>query len=265
MRGIDVSSNQGRIDWFKVKPFIDFAIIRLGYGNDLISQDDVYFERNSQICEDLNIPYGVYLTSYATNLDEARSEVNHTLRLVETKHLEYPIFLSVEAKCQMALKKEDLTEIVKYYCEEIEKKGYLVGIYSNINRFKSNLDSIELERFDKWVSEWNKELTYIGKVGLWQNNSYEEIAGIKGRVDSSVSLIDYPKITKNQNITKEIKYKKGDNVFVSGSIYEDSKGLKELKTVKDVEFTIEEILNNEVASIKIREGYVKLESLYIKC
>ena len=49
-RGIDVSSYQGRIDWTKVKPFIDFAIIRCGYGNDLKSQDDVYYERNTQMC-----------------------------------------------------------------------------------------------------------------------------------------------------------------------------------------------------------------------
>ena len=110
-RGIDVSSYQGRIDWTKVKPFIDFAIIRCGYGNDIKSQDDVYYERNTQMCEELKIPYGVYLFSYATNLDEARSEVEHTLRLIKGKHLEYPVFLDVESKRQMALPKEDLIEI----------------------------------------------------------------------------------------------------------------------------------------------------------
>ena len=45
LRGIDVSSYQRKIDWTKVKPYIDFAIIRCGYGNDLRRQDDIYFER----------------------------------------------------------------------------------------------------------------------------------------------------------------------------------------------------------------------------
>ena len=92
-RGIDVSSYQGRIDWYKVKPYIDFAIIRCGFGNNLYSQDDVYFERNARLCEELNIPYGVYLYSDATTLDDARSEVMHTLRLIKDKKLEYPVFL----------------------------------------------------------------------------------------------------------------------------------------------------------------------------
>ena len=90
LKGIDVSSYQGRIDWNKVKPYIDFAIIRCGWGNNSRRQDDVYFERNSRMCHELNIPFGVYLYSYATNLDDARSEVEHTLRLIRDKKLEYP-------------------------------------------------------------------------------------------------------------------------------------------------------------------------------
>ena len=58
-RGIDVSSYQGMIDWTKVKPFIDFAIIRCGFGNNVKSQDDVYYERNALMCKKLNIPFGV--------------------------------------------------------------------------------------------------------------------------------------------------------------------------------------------------------------
>ena len=34
-RGIDVSEHQGVIDWSLVKPNIDFAILRCGYGSDI--------------------------------------------------------------------------------------------------------------------------------------------------------------------------------------------------------------------------------------
>lgn len=267
-RGIDVSSYQGKIDWSKVKPYIDFAIIRCGYGDNLPSQDDVYYERNASMCRELNIPFGAYLYSYATNLDEARSEVEHTLRLIKDKKLEYPVFLDVEDKSQMALPKEQLVEIVRYYCEEMEKAGYYVGIYSNLYRFESNLDSSELNPFDKWVAEWNDKFTYKGNAGMWQKTSYEDLAGIRGRVDGDEAFYDYPKIIREKGLNHldddKLKYKVGDKVFVSGTIYEDSEARIIYKNVCDTAFTIDCVIESAEAPYKISEGYVKEDSVYKK-
>lgn len=266
-RGIDVSSWQGKIDWSRVRPFIDFAIIRCGYGSDRRDQDDVYFERNAKMCEQLGIPYGTYLFSYATTVDEARSEVEHTLRLIRNKKLEYPVFLDVESQRQMALPKERLTEIVKYYCEEMEKAGYYVGIYSSLNRFRSNLDSEKLDKFDKWVAEWNDRLTYDKEVGMWQNTSYDEIAGISGRVDGDVALLDYPKIIRDaglNHLEEKLKYRVGEEVYVSGPIYENSDAREIKGDVCDKKYTIEGIERNARAPYKISDGYVKPEDIYIK-
>lgn len=267
-RGIDVSSYQGRIDWTRVKPYIDFAIIRCGWGNDITSQDDVYYERNARICEELNIPYGVYLFSYATTLDEARSEVEHTLRLIKDKKLEYPVFLDVEERRQMSLPKSELTEIVKYYCEEMEKNGYYVGIYASLDRFKSNLDSKELDKFDKWVAEWNEHLTYEGKAGMWQNTSYEDIPGIRGRVDGDIALIDYPKIIRDANLNhlkEEEKYKVGDKVFVTGDVYNNENKEIVITTACDEEEVIERVIEDALAPYQISTGFVTEEEIYTKC
>lgn len=49
---------------------------------------------------------------------------------------------------------------------------------------------------------------------MWQNTSYEEIAGIKGRVDGDIAFYDYPKIIKDKGLNEEkeesepVKYKK---------------------------------------------------------
>lgn len=267
-KGIDVSSYQGKIDWTKVKPYINFAIIRCGFGNNITSQDDVYYERNATMCKELNIPFGVYLYSYATTLDEARSEVEHTLRLIRDKKLEYPVFLDVESKRQMSLPKEKLIEIVKYYCEEIQKAGYYVGIYSSLDRFKSNLDSKELDIFDKWVAQWSDSFTYDGKAGMWQNTSYEELSGIRGRVDGDIAFYNYPKIIKDaglNHLEESLKYRVGDKVYITGNIYEDSTAQIVLKDICDKEFTIEAIKVNTNAPYKISEGYVKENSIYTKC
>lgn len=266
-RGIDVSSWQGRIDWTRVKPHIDFAILRCGFGNDERHNDDLYFERNAKTCAELGIPFGTYLYSYATTLDDAKSEVEHTLRLIRDKKLEYPVFLDVESKRQMALPKERLIEIVKYYCEEMEKQGYYVGIYSSLYRFYSNLDSSELDPFDKWVAEWNARFTYHKPAGMWQNTSYEEIPGINGRVDGDIAFYDYPRIIRDaklNHLEDTLKYRAGEKVFVSGPIYEDKEATRIREDVCDREFTIEETFEGSRAPYKVSIGYVKEENIYIK-
>lgn len=267
-RGIDVSSYQGRIDWTRVKPHIDFAIIRCGWGNNNPSQDDIYFKRNAEACKELNIPFGTYLFSYATTLDEARSEVEHTLRLIRDKKLEYPIFLDVESRRQMALPKQDLVDIVKFYCEQIEAAGYYVGIYASLNTFRGILNSRELDRFDKWVAEWNRELTYEGEAGMWQYTSYEEMPGIRDRVDGDIALKNYPKIIRENNLNhlndENLKYRRGDRVYVSGDIYETPEATNILRKACDEEFVIESVSFGESAPYKIRDGYVKEESIYTK-
>ncbi len=220
------------------------------------------------MCKRLHIPFGVYLFSYATTLDEMRSEVNHTLRLIKNKKLEYPVFLDVESKRQMILPKKDLVELVKYYCEELQKEGYYVGIYSSLNRFNSNLDSRELDPFDKWVAEWNEEFTYKGKAGMWQHTAYEELAGIRTRVDGDIAFLDYPKIIREANLNhlqENLKFKKGDKLYLTGDIYEESNAHKAIERVCDEKVVIERVEIDKPAPYKIEKGFVKEENLYQKC
>ena len=40
IRGIDISDNNGTLDWDIIKEQIDFAMVRVGYGSNYESQDD---------------------------------------------------------------------------------------------------------------------------------------------------------------------------------------------------------------------------------
>ena len=95
---IDVSEHQKTIDWNKVKPKIDGAIIRCGYGDNIKSQDDKYWHRNVSECERLGIPFGVYLYSYAANDAQAKSEAEHALRLLKGHKLSYPVYIDFEER-----------------------------------------------------------------------------------------------------------------------------------------------------------------------
>ena len=80
LRVIDVSEHQGIIDWNRVKSQIDGAILRVGYGDNIASQDDWTWKRNADECTRLGIPFGAYIYSYATSMAQADSEAQHALR-----------------------------------------------------------------------------------------------------------------------------------------------------------------------------------------
>ena len=53
---IDVSSHNGHINWEVVKNYISGVILRLGYGDDISSQDDKEWLYNISEVERLGIP-----------------------------------------------------------------------------------------------------------------------------------------------------------------------------------------------------------------
>ena len=77
MRGIDVSENNGVVDWGAVKAAgFDFAIIRIGYGRGNLDSE-FYNNVNGAINAGLSI--GVYHYSYAMNEEHAADEAEFVL------------------------------------------------------------------------------------------------------------------------------------------------------------------------------------------
>ena len=226
-KGIDVSEYQGIINWELVKPNIDFAILRCGYGNDLTGQDDKEFVRNANECTRLGIPFGVYLYSYAKNISDATSEANHVLRLIKNYKLEYPVFYDMEDRIQEPLSNEQLTNICTTFCNILEENNYYVGIYANLFWLTTKLNSTELDKYDKWLAAWRNETTYTKPFGVWQYTSNGIVSGINTRVDMDIAYKDYPKIIRDNNLNnldnriEEITYTvvKGDSLWKIGSMY----------------------------------------------
>lgn len=204
-KGIDVSAWQKEIDWGKVKASgIQFAILRCGFGGDLKSQDDKYFERNIAECERIGMPYGVYLYSYANSVEKAKSEAEHTLRLVEGHSLSYPIYYDLEdanttGKCSKSL----ILEMAKTYVETLEAKGYCVGIYANKYWNTTYLTDDWYNTKPRWIAQYNTECTYSGEYGIWQYSSSGKVDGISGNADMNYAYVDYPTLLKNQNETSK--------------------------------------------------------------
>lgn len=184
---IDVSEHQGIIDWEKVKPQIDGAILRCGYGINYAKQDDAMFRRNADECTRLGIPFGVYLYSYADTVEEAKSEAAHVLRLVRGYKLAYPVYLDLEEPGTEA----GAVERAKVFGDIIEQAGYWCGVYANLNWWDNYLPG--LDRFTKWVAQYNNECQYDGPyLDIWQYTSKGKVYGIDGNVDMNECYRDLP-------------------------------------------------------------------------
>lgn len=213
---IDVSTWQGKIDWEKVKPQIDGAILRCGYGSDIEKQDDKRFKYNADECTRLGIPFGVYLYSYAKTEEQARSEAAHVLRLIQPYKLSYPVYLDLEEYT----KRKGAVDRAIIFGDIIEKAGYWCGIYANLNWWNNYLRSDKLDRFTKWVAQYHTKCQYKKPYDMWQYSSKGKINGIKGRVDMNECYRDFPALINPQQPTPEekpepapaVKVKKGDTV-----------------------------------------------------
>lgn len=178
--GIDVSNpGQGKINWDKVAPNIDFAILQCGYGQDRTSQDDKQFIRNATECERLGIPYGVYLFSYAYSAAMASGEADHTLRLLEGRQISLPIYYDIEVDCNRPVARA----LMDTWASKIEKAGYWAGLYT----FESFYNATSLkgcERYTKWIAKYGANNGKVGNkpnvpnVDIWQYSSRGSCPGI---------------------------------------------------------------------------------------
>lgn len=186
MKGIDVSHHQGKIDWSKVaKSDVDYAIIRCGYGDNIKSQDDKYWSRNVAECEKYNIPYGVYIYSYAETTKQAKSEAEHVLRLIKGHTLNFPIYFDMEDAVQAKLSKSQRENIANTFLNTIQAEGYECGIYANLNWWNNYLPGSLAEKTTwKWVAQYNNNAcTYDGTYQMWQCTSVGRVDGVAGDVD----------------------------------------------------------------------------------
>ncbi len=188
--GIDVSKHQGRIDWESVKRSgIDFAIIRLGYGDDLANQTDTYAEYNMSECERLNIPYGVYLYSYALNLEgteSVESEIAHTKRVLGDHRPQLGIWYDIEDESQDDLTPTQLTDYALHYFNGLKDTGLELGIYANLWDLNNRLEMERLADYNCWVAHYSETCGYDGNYQIWQYTSDGSIDGIDGRVDMNI-------------------------------------------------------------------------------
>lgn len=195
--GIDLSAYQGDVDFSKVKDAgFDYCMLRVGYrtyGGGIITADTNFETYVSNALKN-NLDVGVYFFSSAINVTEAKEEANFVLDAIKPYNITYPVVLDVEeiasgTSRQESLSADELTAVVKAFCETITDAGYEVMIYSNLKGFVANLNLEELEQYDKWYAYYDETPYYPYKFTMWQYSSTGSVDGIDGNVDLDIYLI----------------------------------------------------------------------------
>lgn len=220
---IDVSEHNGVLNWEVIKPQIDGAILRCGYGGNVVSQDDKQYQRNVAECTRLAIPMGVYLFSYAKDVQQAQDEADHVLRLVKGYNFALPIYYDLEYTAYVGdLSAAEYTEIANAFCERIEAAGGYVGIYANTYYWQTKL--YQVSAYTRWVAQWADAVTLDQPYKLWQYSSDGVIQGSSARTDVNRYYEDFLTMAGTDNffasdtpsptppVESDMKYQVGDHV-----------------------------------------------------
>lgn len=218
LKGIDVSSWQGNINWSKVSKEADFAIIRV---LEASVGEDNYAKANIKGCEENGLAMGCYWFSYALTPEEAEQEAQRVVDILDSYKkefgfkLEYPIFIDIEWNKQVALGGSALRDIIDAAAKVIENHGYTFGVYINLGNYKmvkgcghplwmtssqtynkeTNFDTFKQDSFSILHKTDNER-------AMWQYSQKGKIDGINGNVD-----INYATSTLTNLIQQSPGYK----------------------------------------------------------
>ena len=208
-QGIDISNNQGNIDFATLKNHVDFVIIRVGWGSDIASQDDPKFSEYVQGCIANNIPFGLYLYSYALTSQDVTSEIAHMLRLYNSisdkRLLTYGLWFDMEdADGYKANHGQPLAQYGDLYASFCNTwvdgvkaaTSALTGVYASLSPLSNELRNIRTN-IPKWVACWSNTQPTFDNMFMWQNSNDGSFPGISGRVDTDVLIGETPSTTNN--------------------------------------------------------------------
>lgn len=192
--GIDVSEHNGKIDWERVSRNFDFAFIRVGYrgyGNGEIHEDK-YAKDNLKAAEKAGIPFGVYFYSQAVSDKEAEEEADFVLNIVKHYNLLLPVVIDFEyptdgegnaigrlSESRLGIKEN--TGIVNSFCDRVENKGYISGLYASSSVLKNNFNINDIDDTVIWAADYNDSVTFDVDYTIWQYSKTGQADGVSSR------------------------------------------------------------------------------------
>jgi len=156
MKGIDVSDNNGAVDWQAVADSgVEFAMVACSYGKT--GRHDRFVE-NVNGAHAVGLKVGAFHYSYALTPDDALLEVKNCRAAIDEAGvlLELPIFFDMEdadgwkADHEFDFSQRNVNAICKNFIDNI---GLDCGVYASLSWLQSLIDWKSLKRA-VWNAEW---------------------------------------------------------------------------------------------------------------
>lgn len=193
IRGIDVSKEQGKINWYKVRDArCDFV---------LICADEMFSEHYDGAYQ-LGLRIGAYYCSEAETPEEAREEAEEFLALVGDREMDLflayvPEEMQIEGPYGREPSEEYFadadtarnTEIAKAFCDTVAAAGYRPAIYASMRYEAEMYDMEELSgEVEIWYSDFGGSPATPYSFSTWQYCLTGGITGVNGPVHLDVYL-----------------------------------------------------------------------------
>lgn len=203
LKGIDVSTLQGDIDWKGVRASgVDFAMIKATQGRgEGVETKKLRKFRDSRFVENITeasaagIACGVYHYFTAKNIFEAREEAAYFLATIAPYRDKIKLWAAVDVESAMWLKNVDKPTLTKAVCEFIDAvrdAGYKPMLYTNLDFLTYRYEHGAFADTEKWFAYWKPQMIKtVPNVRIWQYG-IDEVDGIRGDVDADKGYFVLP-------------------------------------------------------------------------
>ena len=197
MFGIDVSHNNGVINWAKVAtniPKVDFAFIKASEGATL---QDSQFLNNVKGCAANNIKWGAYHFATWNSEDEkadAEKEADFFISVVKKAKLNpsMPLVLDVESEKIIPYTKIEMVEYISAFQHKITQAGFEMAIYSSPGFLNTYLPADHpFSSLKLWAADYTPPINKVAgwsSIFLHQFTDKGHVAGINGFCDLNKSI-----------------------------------------------------------------------------
>ena len=222
LRGIDVSTNNGVIDWRKAAKTVDFAVIKATQGRGaspatalLRKFTDSKFKYNITNAMANKLTIGVFHYLNCSTTEEAEEEAAYFCKIIAPYRPYIKVFAAVDVEdgrypqyAYLPKDKLQLTEIVNAFTERVRRGGFTPAIYTNRAFLTYRLNFGELKCKTIWRAHWynradetptfeewgsaNAPTDYAQDMPVWQfgKGGKGYIDGIKSEIDINYGYLD---------------------------------------------------------------------------
>lgn len=174
MKGLDVSNNQGSIDFNSIKAAgYDIVYIKATEG---MTYNDSYMLQNYARAKASGLLVGMY--HYLRNNDPV-AEAKHYLSTIVGLAPDCIHMIDAEDACLRGI----ASSSIRRFADTLISAGLKVGLYTYTDFF-NNLDS-SVKDLPLWIASWSAVEPEVNHVG-WQFTSKSRVAGVDGNVDEDI-------------------------------------------------------------------------------